>query len=372
MAAEDADAERYVAELLATPRDQWLSVLAGHPHYRTPGLVRRLIVETDRLIDSRPADVVEITAVAVDVADGLDAASWYGDTVPRLRGAAWRERAYALYYVGRHVEALAAADRAAGHTSSTMIADFDFARLTFVRALILRALERYDEALIASDTAAAQFDLFGDETRATSAATFEAAIAYATKDYRRAVPLLERLRAHAASVGDRRALAIAHQNAAICYRELRKSEQALEAFGAAVRLFDELGMDAERVRANWHIGRVLLTEAKYADAVAILRSVQDTYARLQINDKAAIVAIDFAEASLMLGRLSDVLDACRYAMSFYAKSGLAYTANALTALSLIQEAATAGELTSNSVAHVRTYLERLPQQPQLLFARLDK
>jgi tetratricopeptide (TPR) repeat protein len=372
MDAEDADAERYVAELLATPRELWLSVLAAHPHYRTPGLVRRLIAETYRLIDSSPADVVEISAVAAEIADNLDPTLWHGDTIPRLRGEAWRERAYTLYYVGRHVDALAAANRSAEANAHVAIAGFDSARLMLVKALILRELESYDEALNASRTAAAEFERFGDVTRATSAATFEAAIAYATRDYRRAVPLFERLREQLLLNGDLHALAITWQNSAVCYRELRDSKRALEAFGEAVRLFDDLGMDGERIRASWHIGRVLLAEAKYVDAVAILRSVKDSYARLQIDDKAALVAIDLAEGSLMLGRLSDVVGACRYAMDFYAKSGLAYTSNALMALSLMKEAADAGELTSSSVAHVRSYLERLPQQPQLLFARLDK
>jgi len=63
MDAEDADAERNVAAVLSMPRESWFSTLAARPEYRTPGFVRRLIAETDRLIDSRPADVVEITAL---------------------------------------------------------------------------------------------------------------------------------------------------------------------------------------------------------------------------------------------------------------------------------------------------------------------
>jgi tetratricopeptide (TPR) repeat protein len=372
MDAEDLDASRHVALLLSAPRPAWLTSVAEHPEWRTPGFVRKLIEETDRLIDSGPADVVEITAVAVEVADHLDARGWHGDTVPRLRAAAWRERAYALYYVGRHVEALAAADRAATYIAYVAIAEFDAARLMLVRALILRELERYEEALVTATSVVGTFRMFGDITRTNYAVMFESTIAYAARDYRRAVPLFEYLATHARERGDLRTLATVQQNVACCYRELRQFDRALESFGEAVTLFDQLGMDAERVRARWHIGRVLLSEAKYQDAALILRTVKDTYARLEIGDKSAIAAIDLAEASLMQGSLSDVIDSCRYATSFYERSGLAYSQNAMTALALLREAVDAGRATTADVNRVRTYLERLPRQPALLFAQLPE
>src|SRR5205085_804611 len=214
MDAEDADAERNVAAVLSMPRESWFSTLAARPEYRTPGFVRRLIAETDRLIDSRPADVVEITALAVDVADNLDSFAWHGDTVPRLRGAAWRERAYALYYVGRHVEALAAADRAGEHLAQVAIAEYDGARLMLVRAMILREIERYDEALAAAESTAQIFAAFGDLTRLHYISGVQAVVAYAARDYRRAVPLFGALATHAAQTGDLRTHAIMKQNLA--------------------------------------------------------------------------------------------------------------------------------------------------------------
>lgn len=370
MDAEDADAERNVASLLALPRESWMPALAAHPQYRTPGFVRRLIAETDRLIDSKPAEVVELTALAVEVADNLDVTQWYGDTIPRLRGAAWRERAYALYYVGRHVEALAAADRAGEHLARVAVSEYDGARLMHVRALIFRALERYDDALVALKSAAATLGEFGDERRATVAAAFEAAVAYSTRDYRRALQLFQYLADYARATGDLHTLASAQQNVAACQRELKDFESALRSFGSAVALFEELGMEAERVRARWHVGRVLLAEAKYPEAASILCAVKDSYARLEILDKAAIVAIDLAEASLMQGRFLEVVEACHHAISFYQQSALPYSANAMTALGLLGEAARAGRATTADVKRTRTYLENLPREPKLLFAQL--
>jgi len=372
MDAEDADAERNVSAMLSMPRESWGDALAANPQCRTPGFVRRLIKEIYARVHSQPAVAADLALLGRDVADNVNASQWHGDTIPRLRGAIWRESAYVLQYLGRHLEALAAADRARAHFAEVAIADFDLARLTLVRAIILRELERFEDALAASKEAAATFSRFGDEERYVSAVTFEAAIAYSVRDYPRAAPLFERFRSHALASGNKRALAMAHQNAAVCYRELRKPDLALEAFGAAVRLFDELGMASERVRATWHVGRVLLAEAKYTEAASILRGVKDTYERLQSYDNAAVVAIDVAEASLMMGRLADVFEACHAAITYYERSGLSYSVNALTALSFMREAAAVGELTSTSVSRVRSYLERLPQQPALLFVPLEK
>jgi tetratricopeptide (TPR) repeat protein len=369
MDAEDIDAARHVALLLSAPRTAWLTSVAEHPEWRTPGFVRKLIEETDRLIDSRPAEVVEITAVAVEVADHLDAGGWHGDTVRRLRAAAWRERAYALYYVGRHVEALTAADRAATHIAQVAIAEFDAARLMLVRALILRELERYEEALAAATTTTRTFAASNDLRRWHYVRLVEAMVAYAARQFRLAAAIFEDLAAQPTFGGELPSKAIMLQNLASCYRELGEHDRALERFGDAVRLFEQLGMEAERVRATWHIGRVLLQEAKFEDAVSVLRAVKDTYERLQIHDKAAIAAIDVAEASLMLGRHGDVAQLCQTAIDFYRRSQLGYTENALTALSLLQEAASSGALQPTTVDRVRNYLERLPQHPNLLFAR---
>jgi tetratricopeptide (TPR) repeat protein len=372
MDAEDADAERYVAELLATPREEWLVLLAARPHYRTPGLVRRLIVETDRLIDSKPADVVEITAIAVDVADGLDVGSWYGDTVPRLRGAAWRERAYALYVVGDHQKALAAAKIAEDVLASCEIADFDRARLFLVQSVILRLLERPQTARELAAEAGRIFTSYGDEARRNIATNAEAMLAYASRDFRRAATLFEGVAAQFDQLRDNRNRATVLQNMASCYRELGDFDSALRYFGEAVTLFSNLGMQLEQVRARWHVGRVLMLEAKYLDAVPVFRSVKDAYERLNVRDKAALVTLDLAEVSLIAGRTADVVDLCRTAMTFYASSGLTYTNNAMTALGLLREAASEGELEPSTVSKVRTYLERLPQQPTLLFAQLPE
>jgi tetratricopeptide (TPR) repeat protein len=367
MDAEDADAARNVSSLLSLPPAAWLTTLASRPDYRTPGFVRQLIAETDRLIDTRPADVVELTALAVEVADNLEPSWWHGDTVPRLRAAAWRERGYALYYVGRHVEALAAADRAAEHLGRVGVGEYDSARLMLVRALVLRAVERYDEALAVAHQTAATFAAFNDEHRSHYVQLVEAAMAYSVRNYRLALPLLHAL-VDERSFGDLRTKAVLLQNLAGCYRETMQFDNALKYYGDAVRLFDQLQMPVERARATWHVGRVLLLESKFEDAAPLLRSVKDTYTALGIVDKAALVAIDVAEASLMTGRLADVVELCHFAIAFYRDAQLPYSENALVAISLLREAAEAGRLEPTTISRVRTYLERLPEQPKLLFA----
>ncbi|HEV3484984.1 MAG TPA: hypothetical protein VG106_06235, partial [Vicinamibacterales bacterium] len=98
MAYEDTHAEAYLRDLLAAgPRETWMPALRQHPEYRTAGMVRKLIEASERAIDTMPTDAVELAALATEIADHLDPAAETSDTAARLRGASWRQRAYALF-----------------------------------------------------------------------------------------------------------------------------------------------------------------------------------------------------------------------------------------------------------------------------------
>ncbi len=107
MKNEDAAAEIYVKQLLAGSRDTWAPRLAQHPEWRTAGVVRKLIAATDRAIDLMPADAVEITGMAVEIAQGMRVENYPATVVVRLRFASLFERAYAQMYTGAYVESLA-------------------------------------------------------------------------------------------------------------------------------------------------------------------------------------------------------------------------------------------------------------------------
>ena len=76
----------------------------------TPGVAdgrawcRKLIARHTTAVETMPPDAVETMTIAHEIAEHLDPADHPSDTVVRLRGAAWRDKAYALFYVGKFAE----------------------------------------------------------------------------------------------------------------------------------------------------------------------------------------------------------------------------------------------------------------------------
>src|SRR5258706_4026537 len=126
-------------------------------------MVRKLIAATDRAIDMMPADALEITRIAVEIAEGLLIEDSQTTFVVRLRFASLLERAYALMCTGAYAEAMATLAKA--DAIGPMIgSEFDRARLDLVRVLVYRSLERRDEALLFSHAAGpvfAEYDAVG-------------------------------------------------------------------------------------------------------------------------------------------------------------------------------------------------------------------
>ena len=84
---------------------------------------------------------------------------------------------------------------------------------------------------------------------------------------------------------------------------------------------------------------------------------------------ASVVAgLDFAEIALLENNFKEVEDLCRAAIRQFEAAGVAYSSEALTALTFLREAAEQRRATQEVVWHVRTYIKRLPDEPALLFA----
>jgi len=97
-----------VRQLLAVEPDRRRVILQHNPEWRTAGVVRKVLSAVDDVNYTAPQQAVDLSVLATDIAESLDPTAYAGDTVMKLRATAWRERAYALYYVGSYTESLAA------------------------------------------------------------------------------------------------------------------------------------------------------------------------------------------------------------------------------------------------------------------------
>jgi len=350
MRTEDAAAETWVRDLLAQPREAWMPALHAHPEWRTAGMVRKLIEATDRAIETMPPDALEITSVAVEIAEGLNAARYGESTVLRLRGHAWRERAYALYFTGSYNEAVWAVERSRRAFADCGYSEFDDARSAVVSALIDASRETYGEALEAARLAVGLFGRYDSRAKVVAARRAEAIILYLLRRCREALAIYHELEGMVLSDHDRAALC---QNIALCYREIGDFETAGRYFVQAIEICTKLGMLTYIAKTRWHFGRVLLAQGRHAEALVVLRQTRDELTTADMAHDVAEVTTDIAHVLVVAGRMREVADECRRALEYFTGAGLTTTEPAMSAITFLREAAVIGRLDEKIVIDAR-------------------
>ena len=368
MSFEDTAAEAILPELLAGPREEWMPRLLAHPEWRTAGVVRRLVGAASTATDTNPPDAVEMTSLAVEIADGLHAAAYRADTIARTRGAAWRERAYSLFYVGAFADALQAVERADQHFSMCLVDEYDRARVAVVRALIQRAGENFDTALAATRLSASTFERYEDLGRLASARMAEVHLLFSRSEFQRAEAILSDLERRLRSISDTDVYARVLSNLGYCLWKLGRVEASLQHHDAAAQLLQDLGVQTEAVRSRWNVASVLASAGRIDEALRRFHVLRSDFDALGMTSEATLVSLDIAEILLARGDFAAAGDICRAAMTSFATAGIAYTARALTALAYIHESTRAKVATPALAKHVREYIRRLPENGQLLFA----
>lgn len=368
MAIEDAQATLYLEDLLDGPREQWMENLRQHPEYRTAGVVRRLIEAASSAIDTMPRDAVQISILATEIADHLDPSEHTTDTVPKLRGAAWRERAYALFYTGDFSDAERALCASERHFTESVVSEYDLARVGIVRALVERGLEDYSSAIEHARQSARQFRRYDDAKRSAAARLAEVNLHLSCHEYSRAFEVLLALKSDLQDGGDTHAYAAVLANLGKCCFKLHRVDEALRYLDAASLLFADIGVRSESTRVAWSAAQILASEGRLNDALPRLKSVTTELEHLGMMAAATQASLEVAELLVTEGAFEEVQEICRTAIRQLQESRVAYTAPALTAIALMQESARNRTATRKLVSHVREYLRRIPDEPHLLFA----
>jgi len=369
MQREDDEAETYVAALLDGSRETWMPRLNAHPEWRTAGVVRKLVADAYGALTRMPLDGVEMTSLAIEIADHLVEETYPKDTVARVRGHAWREHAYGLFYVGEFKKSLVACDRADAELSRCVVDEYDKARVAVVRALSLRPLDEIAPARENVLFAARAFQLFGDTSRVFKAALAAVHMDFKVHDYEAAFRRLFGLFTETWPELDNESRYALAGNLGFCCCELGRFDDAIEYYDRA-RACLGTKSNAESTRLQWHVATLLVRSGRLSDAVEELSRLREEFDRLEMRAESMLVSLEMAEVLLIEGRATVAEALCRELCSRIELAGLSSTSRAMTAVAYLQEALSLRKATPTLVRHVRNYVERLPEQPNLLFAPL--
>ena len=362
--AEDAKAAMVCDEVLSGPAAWWPQRLRQAGDIDTAGMVRQLLDRMRQFLGSSPANALQVTAMAIDIANGLSISDYPCDYVVKLRAQAYRDHAYVLSFMGRYPEALEFADKSKRLFDQVPLPEYDLARLAQVRASILRCIDRVDEAVALARQAAETFLRFGDHTRYVNARVIEGAMVFETRDYEKALTIFDDVENDPALDGPTRVSVI--HNIAICYREIGQLDKAAERLSRCIEENEMLGAATERTRSRRNLGQTLVKAGRYMSAVPVLRQSWREFEELDLIADAGLAALELAEALLLAGQPSEVPAICRDIVARFTRAGM--TSRAITALSFLREAVALGQANASLVRHVYDFLRELPAERPRLFA----
>ncbi len=360
MNADDRHAEELLEDLLSRPRGSWLTTVQNESRFTNPGLVRLLVERSEATLDKTPPDATAMVRAAVDIAERLDS--------QQLRGAAWRQYAYSLFYTGDYTNAADAADLAHSAFEKCSVADYDLARVGIVRALIYTAQERYAEAHAVSQWSARIFQAYGDRNRLASAKSAAAYSLLWQSRYQEALPILIDIEKNFQGEIEPYSRAVTAGNIAMCYWQTGRVADALTYYQIAMDSYEQLGIKTEATRVKASVAGLLASQGQYVEAERRLRECLGEFAQLGMRMDVVYSGLELAEILLVENRDQEVEALCHSAMQQFQRSGIPHSAPALVALTYLREAAKQKRATPEIARHVKTYIERLPRQPELLFA----
>ncbi|HYC91756.1 MAG TPA: zf-HC2 domain-containing protein [Thermoanaerobaculia bacterium] len=365
VAEEDREAEELLRSYLEHPiRIAW-DALTTKRRYRTGGVVRKLNAAAHANYKNKPRVALTFADAAISIAELLPDDMYPARAVYQLRGAAWKERANALMILGEFPQAHESLDRAQRAYAKTPHSGLGLSIVALVRAGVLYAQLRPDEALVMAERAERGFAHAGDEKRRMDAAFLRASILFEAGDPNRALPIFRGIIEHGENTQNEQWIALGSYAAANCEVDRGDMGEASILFHRALRTFRKQGPETERLLTEWGIARVIFHGGKLHEAINRMRAIAVELEKRGMATYAAYVGLDIVEGLLALNHPKEIVELAQRLFSAFTKAGM--LTGALSALAYLKEAAATNRLTRQDVAAVRTFLQRVERQPSLQF-----
>jgi tetratricopeptide (TPR) repeat protein len=361
---EDEDAVEICDQVLTGPSQWWPQRLRKTNGAQTAGVVKQLLARMLQTAESSPAHALQMTSMAIGIANALDVSDYPCDYVIKLRAQAMRDHAQVLSLMGRYLDALELVDRAKRLFLQTPLPEYDLARVAIVKSAILQYVDRTDEAAELAREAGDTFLRFGDRVRYVNARITEGAVMFNAGAVERALEIWKSVE-NDDGLSDVSAVRTAH-NIALCLVDLGEPAAAAEYLVRCIADFEMLGMQTERTRSRWILTRALVVSGKHEEAIPALRKTWYEFEQLELIADSGLVALELAEVLLATGHTDEVPAICREVIAQFTRAGMA--SRAITALSFLREAVALGQASTSLVRHVHAFLRELPAEQPRLFA----
>lgn len=364
---EAAAARTLLAPLLASSVRFRNGRVEEDPRFRTTGAVAELYRAARDLSERQPTFALLAANAAVSIATKLAVARTLRSHLHL--GRAHFERGRTLFVIGRYKDAEQSLERAeSAYDEDPTTTGWDHAWVWLIRANIYVESERMGQGRILAMRAARQFRIFGDPVMYLNARLLLANVLFMEGDHRGSAEASEEIIRITRERHNTLLLARALHNCGEAYLLLREFEKALPLYLEAHAIWDELGVELERIRTKRSLATLDIETGNLDHGIKRLDETCRTFEALSITMDAALARMQLGEALLRAGRPETVPDLLRNVVVSFASEGM--MRNARTALAYMNEAIEQNRLSADLVRHVRTYIEQLPFQPNAAFVPL--
>lgn len=275
--------------------DRWLNLVA-EAGIACEMIVRHLLREASKRVDQNPREALLMFSASAAMTRTLP------DTDPLLSSAllghAMKGRANAFRHLGEFEAALADLKAAARHFDDAKYCVSEAGQVVYTCGTVLFKMERWDEAIVASQKARALFIRADDVRRTAYADLLEAGSLFETGDVEAARTIWLKLLGILNELNDRETLARVWQNLGACEIRRRQRADARRWLVSAATAFRDLGNETELARVRWNMATYTATFGDKRRGIRALRCAQHSFTALGLWGDAACAGLEAIELML--------------------------------------------------------------------------
>lgn len=359
---ERVEAAEVVEKMLKeTPADEW-PALAVRAELQTSGALEKLGNTVAQVLGSDPRRALAVAELAVSIAEAIPEDAYQAPILAQLRAYAWKDLGKALLYVGNHLKAIAAFDRAEAQVGGHSALVHDHAIIGYARAAALQEVNRHDESFALLAECKQIFRDHGDTKRVVLCGIAEGVALHRLRRYREARETYLLLLASTRDTMDQESIACLHHAIGHSSVDLGDFDVAEANLSRAVAMFRELDQPLQALKGELGRGRLLVHKGEIDRGIAHLRPVRREFLRHGMIEEAGLAGLEIVEALLRQDRASEAETLARQIITEFTNAGL--NTRAITALGYLQEAIAARRASAAMVADIRDYILSLRTSPE--------
>ncbi len=309
----------------------------------------------------------ELAELALQLADKLDASRYGAERIEDLRARAWGAIGNACRVRSDLAAAETAFEAAFVHLRQGTRDGLERACLLDLRASLLRAQRRLDEAVRLLRRAVQIFSDVGDRHRAGRSLVNLSTVHHIAGETERSIPLLVRAQELIDPAREPRLLLCARYDMIAYLAGLGRHMEARGLYAQSRHLFRQFPDPWAQNRRQWIKGKIARGLGQADEAETALRAARDGFLAEGIAYNVALVSLDLAALYAEQGRTGEMKRLAAEMMPIFSSRQI--HREALVALAFFRRAVEEEEASLRLVQTVASYLERAQHDPQMSFEK---